>query len=70
MIPHFSWLSSPHCRVLETRKRLNRAIEKFLPFFNGFSYSHLDLKGGIPGLYRQNGVHRPDIGLDLFNLGL
>lgn len=35
-------------------------------FFN----CHIDLEGGIPGLYRQDIIHLSDIGLNLFNLSL
>lgn len=52
------------------RKRVNRALEKCMPLLNGLSYRHVDLEGGYPGLYRPDGVHLSEVGLDIFNLGL
>ena len=52
------------------RKRVNRAMEKYMPTIGGLSYRHIDLEGGVPGFYRSDGVHLSEIGLDLFNLGL
>lgn len=71
IVPRFAWLSSPFSKVMEKmRKRVNRALAKFMPLLGGFSYRHVDLEGGIPGLYRQDGVHLSDVGADIFNLGL
>ncbi|XP_040200106.1 uncharacterized protein LOC120932066 [Rana temporaria] len=71
IIPRFSWLSSPQRRAMEKmRKRINRAMYKFMPQIGGLSYRHVDLEGGFTGLYRQDGVHLSDVGIDIFNLGL
>ena len=52
------------------RKRINRAMSKFMPQLGGLAYRHVDLEGGFTGLYRQDGVHLSDVGIDIFNLGL
>ena len=71
IIPRLSWLSSEQRRVMEKmRKRVNRALEKYMPQIGGFSYRHVDLEGGYPGLYRRDGVHLSEVGVDIFNVGL
>ncbi|XP_040211653.1 uncharacterized protein LOC120942791 [Rana temporaria] len=71
IVPRLAWLSSDMRRVMERmRKRVNRAMEKFMPTIGGLSYRHIDLEGGVPGFYTSDGVHFSEIGLDLFNLGL
>lgn len=70
IVSRLSWLFSPQRRAMEKiRKRINRAMEKYLPSLEGFSYRHIEL-GGLQGLYRQHGIHLSDVGLDVFNLGL
>lgn len=39
-----------------------------MPSVKGQSFRHVDLKGGLPGLYRTDNVHLSDIVLDLFIL--
>ena len=71
MIPRFLWLSFPENRSLEKiRRRVNHSIEKFMPILNSFSYRHTELEGGFSGLYRSDGIHLSDIGLDIFNSDL
>lgn len=71
IVPRLIWLSSLLHRVMEKmRKRVNWVMAKFIPFLGGFAYQHVDLEGGIPGVYRQEGVHLSDVGADIFNLGL
>lgn len=58
IVTRLSWLYSLQCQVMEKmRKRINRVLEKYLPLLDGFSYRHIDLEGGIAGLYRQDRVH-------------
>lgn len=45
-------------------------MEKFMPTIGGLSYWHVDLEGGILGLYRQDGAHFSDVGLNILNLKL
>lgn len=52
------------------RKRINRAMVKYMPLIGGLSNRHVDLEGDIPGFYRQDGVHLSEVGLDIFNLDL
>ncbi|KAM4021773.1 uncharacterized protein ACNLHF_027088 [Anomaloglossus baeobatrachus] len=70
IVPRLQW----HCDRLRfrerIRKRVNRAMERFLPVINGSTYRHLDLEGFLSGLYRDDLVHLSDVGLDIFNLGL
>lgn len=71
IVPRLSWLASPLRRVMEKmRKRVNRGMAKFMPSLGGLTYRHVDLEGGFAGLYRQDGVHLSDVGVDIFNLGL
>lgn len=48
----------------------NEEKSPFMPLINGLSYRHVDLEGGYLGLYRPDGVHLSDVGLDIFNLSL
>lgn len=64
IVPRLVWLNSPFEKV---RRRLNRAIAKFMPTIGGFSFRHVELEGGIVGLFRLDGVHLSEIGLDIFN---
>ena len=69
MIPRLIWLSLSEKKSLEKiRKRVNHSIEKFMPVLGSFSYRHTELEGGLSGLYRPDGVHLSDIGLDIFNM--
>lgn len=71
MVSRLHWLDSAGGKPLEkVRRRINHSLEKFLPLLGGFSFRHIDLEGGFPGLYRQDGIHLSDVGLDIFNLGL
>lgn len=54
----------------KNRKRINRAMKKYLPSLDFFSYRHIELEGGLQGLFCQDGIHLSDVGLDIFNLGL
>ena len=67
IFPRLVWSRTPFERV---RKRLNRAIAKFMPTIGGLSFRHVDLEGGIAGLFRSDGVHLSEIGLDIFNNNL
>lgn len=71
VVPRLVWMSSPRVNPLEKiRRRINHSVEKFMPYMNGFSWRHVDLEGGFQGLYRRDGIHLSDIGLDIFNVGL
>lgn len=71
IVPHLLWFSSPQLKPLEkVRRQINRSLEKFMPFIDGFSYRHIDLEGGIPGLYRSDSICFFEVGNNLFNLGL
>lgn len=71
IVPRLLWLEDPASRYCEKiRKRINRALAKFMPSINGISYRHVDLEGGVRGLYRSDKVHLSDIALDIFNLDL
>lgn len=70
-VPRLLWFSSPQLKPLEkVRRCINRFLETCMPSIGGFSYRHIDLEGGMPGLYRSDSIHLSDVGLDLFNLGL
>lgn len=69
IIPQLTWLQGNGNRVFEKiRKRINHMMEKFLTLGYGISFHHVQLEGGIPGLYREDGVHLSEIGLDILNL--
>lgn len=70
IVPRLLW--QPDCFLFfeKIRKRLNKSIEKFMPFVNGFSFRHVDLEGFSPGLFRPDTIHLSEIGLDIFNAGL
>lgn len=52
------------------RKRVNRAVAKILQDLGIISFRHMELEGNITGLYREDGIHLSDIGLDIFNTNL
>lgn len=57
ILPRLSWFSSLQQKVMQKmRKRINRAMAKYMPLIGGLSYRHVDFEGGIQGFYRQNGV--------------
>lgn len=71
IVPRLTWLLNPelkHCEKI--RKKINRAMAKFMPYVNGLSYRHIDLEGGLVGFYRSDAVHLSDIALDVFNVGI
>ncbi|XP_040181424.1 uncharacterized protein LOC120915190 [Rana temporaria] len=71
IVPRLRWLESLIFKPLEkVRKRINKAMEKFLSPDLGFSFRHRELEGGVQGLYRADGVHLSEIGLDIFNTEL
>lgn len=41
-----------------------------MPSRNGLSFGHMELEGGLSGLYRPDNVHLSDIALDIFNLDM
>ena len=51
----------------KVRRRVNRALEKFINPDLGISFRHVELEGGIQGLYRDDGIHLLEVGLDIFN---
>lgn len=67
IIPRLVWLNFPFDKV---RKHINRTMAKFLSTIGGFIFRHIDLEGGIIGLFRTDGIHLSDIGLDIFNNNL
>lgn len=56
--------------LLKKIRRVNRAVEKCMTSIGGFSFRHVDLERGFPSLYRDDGIHLSDIGLDIFNADL
>ena len=71
IIQRLVWLPPFSRRPLEKiRKRINRAVSKLLVESGIFSFRHTELEGGHAGLYRSDGVHLSDIGLDIFNADL
>lgn len=64
-----AWLvSSDPCKLDKIRTKINRCIQKFMPLIDGFSFRHINLEGGIPGLYRRDLVHLSETGNNIFNL--
>jgi hypothetical protein len=49
-----------------TRKRVNRAVRRFLHKFNGKVIHHPDLEDLHPTLFNNDGVHLSYIGNDIF----
>ncbi|XP_068091150.1 uncharacterized protein [Hyperolius riggenbachi] len=71
IVPRLLWYVSPNKRFFDKiRKRVNWAMCKFLSSVGGFSYRHIDLEGGVRGLYRKDLVHLSPIGVDIFNMEL
>lgn len=71
VIQRLSWCSLPSLRPLEkVRRRINRAVSKLLSAVGIFSFRHTELEGLIVGLYRSDGVHLSEVGLDIFNANL
>ncbi|XP_077140620.1 uncharacterized protein LOC143805314 isoform X3 [Ranitomeya variabilis] len=71
IVPRLLWLKSEDLKFCEKiRKRLNRSMSKFMPSIGGLSFRHVDLEGGVPGLFQNDWVHLSEIGTDIFNLNL
>lgn len=71
IIPRLCWSNSLVFKSLnKVRKRINRAMEKFLVPDLGLSFRHMELEGNLPGLYRFDGIHLSEVGLDIFNSDL
>lgn len=68
VIPHLVWLNSYIFSVFEKIRKIIRRIEKFMCLGYGTSFRHVDLEGGVQGLYRKDGIHLSDIGLDIMKL--
>lgn len=49
---------------------MNRAVSKLLLGSGIISFRHVDLEGGLKGLYRKEAIHLSNIGLDIFNTDL
>ncbi|OCT55830.1 hypothetical protein XELAEV_18003287mg, partial [Xenopus laevis] len=68
VIQRLVWVQFPYLKPLErVRKKINRALFKFMPLLGGFSFRHTELEDGCPGLYRDDLVHLSGIGLDILN---
>ncbi|CAH2286143.1 Hypothetical predicted protein [Pelobates cultripes] len=71
IIPRHCWLKVSFLKPLErVRRKVSRALEKFLPTLGMTSYRHRDIEGNCAGFYRSDEIHLSDIGLDIFNLGI
>lgn len=70
VIPRFRWRNPQERFFDRIRKRVNRSMMVFLRAVGGFSFRHELLEGYEPGLYRADGVHLSEIGLDIFNCDL
>ncbi|OCT67472.1 hypothetical protein XELAEV_18038770mg [Xenopus laevis] len=71
IVSRITWFQSPETKALDRcHKKINSAIAKFAKWLNVFTYRHTDLELTGSGLYRDDGVHLSDIGLDIFNNGL
>ena len=71
VVQRLCWLSSPVKHPFEKiRRRINRAVARLLSPLHILSFRHSELEGFIQGLYRSDGVHLSDIGLDIFNANL
>lgn len=69
IVQRLRWLESCYMRPFEKiRKQINRKVNKFLSYPMGFAFRHVELEGGLPGLYREDGIHLSEIGLDILNL--
>ncbi|XP_053329999.1 uncharacterized protein LOC128503829 [Spea bombifrons] len=65
------WRVATNQRALErSRVKFNRWISKFVASVNGVTVRHRVFERDAANLFRSDGVHLNDIGLDLFNLAL
>ncbi|OCT91870.1 hypothetical protein XELAEV_18014927mg [Xenopus laevis] len=71
IVSRITWFPFPEIKSLDRcQKKINSAIAKFAKGLNIFTYRHTDLELNGSGVYRDDGVHLSDIGLDIFNNGL
>ncbi|XP_075695057.1 uncharacterized protein LOC142661531 [Rhinoderma darwinii] len=70
IIPRLLWSSGNYKFLNRIRKRINRAMSKYMSVLGGLSYRHSDLEDLTDGLFRNDCIHLSDVGIDIFNLGL
>ncbi|KAG8451037.1 hypothetical protein GDO86_003352 [Hymenochirus boettgeri] len=71
IIPRRAWRGArSQIAVNNIRKNVNRAMAKYAEASGVKIINHNDIVYGCPGLYRADGVHLSDIGIDIFNLNI
>ncbi|XP_074853881.1 uncharacterized protein LOC142014737 [Carettochelys insculpta] len=71
IVPRKAWNQEESYKCLErSRRRVNRAIGKFMKSIGGYVISHDSLVPESPGLFHLDGVLLSQSGTDVFNLDL
>ncbi|KAG8432104.1 hypothetical protein GDO86_018846 [Hymenochirus boettgeri] len=71
MIPRITWPGAQSPVAIDrARKKLNRALGKLMDSNGDFVVVHKDIHIKYPELYREDGEHLSDAGLDTFNANL
>lgn len=68
LIPHVLWFSCNLTYMNRIRKRINRAMFKFLPLLQGFSFRHVNIDLSVPGFFSDDFSRLSPVGLDMLNL--
>ncbi|XP_041432529.1 uncharacterized protein LOC108703769 [Xenopus laevis] len=71
VLPRPTWEGAgSQVAVDRTRKKVNRALSRFMVSNGDFVVTHNDFTVKSPELFRENGIHLSDAGLDIFNADL
>ncbi|XP_004913873.2 uncharacterized protein LOC101732555 [Xenopus tropicalis] len=71
LIPRPTWEGAESQAAIDrTRKKVNRAVSRFMESNGDFVVTHSDLTIKSPELFGEDGTHLSDAGLDIFNADL
>ncbi|XP_029449774.1 uncharacterized protein LOC115087134 [Rhinatrema bivittatum] len=71
IIPRLVWRDArSHKSIEKSRRKLNKEVGTWLRAIKGYVIKHDDISLSCSGMYRPDGVHLSDVGVDIFILAL